>query len=76
MASVVAHLKQLETTIEPLKSELESERKKTKELAGRAKTSAKEAALERETSAAMRLQYENKLKVIGSHLFHAASQCI
>lgn len=63
MASVTAHIEQLAATIEPLKAELESEHKKGKELANRAAASTKDAALERETSATMRRQYENKLKV-------------
>jgi hypothetical protein len=63
MASISAHIKQLEATIEPLTAELDSERKKGKELANRAAACTKDAALERETSATMRRQYENKLKV-------------
>jgi len=63
MASVAAHLEHLASTIEPLKAELESERQKSKDLTSRASSSTKEAARERETSATMRRQYENKLKV-------------
>ena len=63
MATITAHIEHLHSTIEPLKAELESERKKTKEMANKAATSTRDATRERETSATMRRQYESKLKV-------------
>jgi len=63
IASIAAHVSKLPATIDSLTSELNDERKKTKDASSRIASTKKEAAVERETSASMRRQYEAKLKV-------------
>jgi len=63
VANISAHVSKFSSTVESLKSELDVERKKNKEASSRVASTKKEAAVERETSASMRRQYEAKLKV-------------
>lgn len=63
IASIAAHVSEFSSTVESLKSELSDERKKNKDASSRIASTKKEAAVERETSASMRRQYESKLKV-------------
>ena len=63
IASIGSHVSQFSSQIESLKSELTAERKKNKEASSRVASSKKEAAVERETSASIKRQYEAKLKV-------------
>ena len=65
VAGIGAHVSQLSSTVETLKSELAAEQKKNKDASSRVASTKKEAAVERETSASMRRQYEAKLKVGG-----------
>jgi len=63
IASIGSHVSQFSSQIESLKSELTAERKKNKEASSRIASTKKEAAVERETSASLKRQYEVKLKV-------------
>ena len=63
IASIAAHVSEFSSTVESLKSELSAERKKNKDASSRIASTKKEAAVERETSASMKRQYEAKLKV-------------
>ena len=63
IASIGSHVSQFSSQIESLKSELTAERKKNKEASSRIASTKKEAAVERETSASLKRQYEAKLKV-------------
>jgi len=74
IASIAAHVSKFSTTIESLKSELNDERKKSKEASSRVASMKKEAAVERETSASMRQQYEAKLKVCHHYCHHYLRQ--
>ena len=77
IASIAAHVSEFSTNIESLKSELSAERKKNKDASSRIASTKKEAAVERETSASMRRQYESKLKVysyLHDMMYAAANQ--
>jgi len=63
IASIGAHVSKFSSTIESLNCELNAERKKSKETSSRIAATKKEAAVERETSASMKRQFEAKLKV-------------
>ena len=74
IASIGAHVGEFSTQIDSLKCELSEEQKKNKDASTRIASTKKEAAVERETSASLRRQYEAKLKVCT--LCHSLNCCV
>jgi len=65
IASISARVNEISASIDCLKSELTAEQKKNKDASSCIASTKKAAAVERETSASMKRQYEAKLKVCG-----------